>query len=240
MPQAELRYRRILLKLSGEALTGESSGIDPAVLDRFAGEIHELARAGVQIGLVIGGGNLFRGAGLAAAGMDRVTGDYMGMLATVMNALAMQDALRRLGTEARVMSALSIAAACENFSRERALQHLAKGRVVLFAAGTGNPFFTTDSAASLRAIEIGAEIMFKATNVDGVYSADPKKDPSAQRFERLSYDEALRRQLMVMDHTAIILCRDHAMPLMVFNIHEQGNLLRAARGEAVGSLVVKE
>jgi uridylate kinase len=240
MPEAELRYRRILLKLSGEALAGENSGIDPAVLDGFAWEIHELAKAGVQIGLVIGGGNLFRGAGLAAAGMDRVTGDYMGMLATVMNALAMQDALRRLGTEARVMSALSIAAACENFSRERALQHLAKGRVVLFAAGTGNPFFTTDSAASLRAIEIGAEIMFKATNVDGVYSADPKKDPSAQRFERLSYDEALRRQLMVMDHTAIILCRDHNMPLMVFNIHEQGNLLRAVHGEAVGTLVVKE
>jgi uridylate kinase len=240
MPEAELRYRRILLKLSGEALAGENSGIDPAVLDGFAWEIHELAKAGVQIGLVIGGGNLFRGAGLAAAGMDRVTGDYMGMLATVMNALAMQDALRRLGTEARVMSALSIAAACENFSRERALQHLAKGRVVLFAAGTGNPFFTTDSAASLRAIEIGAEIMFKATNVDGVYSADPKKDQSAQRFERLSYDEALRRQLMVMDHTAIILCRDHNMPLMVFNIHERGNLLRAAHGEAVGSLVVKE
>lgn len=219
---------------------GADSGIDPAVLNQFAGEIHQLAQAGVQIGLVIGGGNLFRGAGLAAAGMDRVTGDHMGMLATVMNALAMQDALRRLGTEARVMSALSIAAACENFSRDRAVQHLDKGRVVLFAAGTGNPFFTTDSAASLRAIEIGAEIMFKATNVDGVYTADPKKHADAQRFDRLSYDEALRRQLMVMDHTAIILCRDNNMPLMVFNIHERGNLLRAMRGEAVGSLVVKE
>lgn len=219
---------------------GTESGIDPAVLDQFAGEIHQLAQAGVQIGLVIGGGNLFRGAGLAAAGMDRVTGDHMGMLATVMNALAMQDALRRLGTEARVMSALSIAAACENFSRDRAVQHLTKGRVVLFAAGTGNPFFTTDSAASLRAIEIGAEIMFKATNVDGVYTADPRKHPDAERFDRLSYDEALRRQLMVMDHTAIILCRDNNMPLMVFNIHERGNLLRAMRGEAVGSLVVKE
>ena len=219
---------------------GAESGIDPALLNQFAEEIHQLAQAGVQIGLVIGGGNLFRGAGLAAAGMDRVTGDHMGMLATVMNALAMQDALRRLGTEARVMSALSIAAACENFSRDRAVQHLAKGRVVLFAAGTGNPFFTTDSAASLRAIEIGAEIMFKATNVDGVYSADPKKHADAQRFDRLSYDEALRRQLMVMDHTAIILCRDNNMPLMVFNIHERGNLLRAMRGEAVGSLVVKE
>jgi len=240
MPISDLRYKRILLKLSGEALMGSESGIDPAVLNQFAGEIHQLAQAGVQIGLVIGGGNLFRGAGLAAAGMDRVTGDHMGMLATVMNALAMQDALRRLGTEARVMSALSIAAACENFSRDRAVQHLAKGRVVLFAAGTGNPFFTTDSAASLRAIEIGAEIMFKATNVDGVYTADPKQHADAERFDRLSYDDALRRQLMVMDHTAIILCRDNNMPLMVFNIHEHGNLLRAMRGEAVGSLVVKE
>jgi uridylate kinase len=240
MPISDLRYKRILLKLSGEALMGAESGIDPAVLNQFASEIHQLAQAGVQIGLVIGGGNLFRGAGLAAAGMDRVTGDHMGMLATVMNALAMQDALRRMGTEARVMSALSIAAACENFSRDRAVQHLAKGRVVLFAAGTGNPFFTTDSAASLRAIEIGAEIMFKATNVDGVYTADPKKHTDAKRFDRLSYDEALHRQLMVMDHTAIILCRDNNMPLMVFNIHERGNLLRAMRGEAVGSLVVKE
>jgi uridylate kinase len=240
MPDTKLSYRRILLKLSGEALAGDGSGIDPAVLAQFAGEIHALAELGVEIGLVIGGGNIFRGAGLAAAGMDRVAGDYMGMLATVMNALAMQDALRRLGTEARVMSALAIAAACETFSRERALRHLEKGHVVLFAAGTGNPFFTTDSAAGLRAIEIGAEIMFKATNVDGVYSADPKKDPNAQRFERLSYDEALRRNLMVMDHTAIILCRDHNMPLMVFDIHRPGNLLRAVRGEAVGTLVEKE
>lgn len=240
MSDSELRYRRILLKLSGEALAGDDSGIDPAVLGQFAAEIHELVQAGVQIGLVIGGGNIFRGAGLAAAGMDRVTGDYMGMLATVMNALAMQDALKRLGSEARVMSAFPIGSVCEPFSRERALRHLAKGQVVLFAAGTGNPFFTTDSAAGLRAIEIGAEVMFKATNVDGVYTADPKKDPSATRFERLSYDEALRRNLMVMDHTAIILCRDHNMPLMVFDIHRPGNLLRAVRGEAVGSLVVKE
>ncbi len=216
------------------------SGIDPAVLDVFAQQIHELAEAGAEIGLVIGGGNIFRGAGLAAAGMDRVAGDHMGMLATVMNAIAMRDALRRLGTEGRVMSALSIAAACEDFSRDRALRHLAKGRVVLFAAGTGNPFFTTDSAASLRAIEIGADIMLKATQVDGVYSADPKKHPDAERFDHLSYDEALRRQLMVMDHTAIILCRDHAMPLMVFDIHQPGNLMRAARGEAVGTLLARE
>lgn len=240
MSDSALRYRRILLKLSGEALAGNGNGIDPAILDRFAWEIHELIKASVQIGLVIGGGNIFRGAGLAAAGMDRVTGDHMGMLATVMNALAMQDALRRLGTEARVMSAFPIGAVCEPFSRERALRHLDRGHAVIFAAGTGNPFFTTDSAAGLRAIEIGAEVMFKATNVDGVYSADPKKDPSATRFDRLSYDEALRRNLMVMDHTAIILCRDHNMPLMVFDIHQQGNLLRAVRGEAVGSLVVKE
>ncbi len=239
MPDSKPRYRRILLKLSGEALAGGDSSIDPAVLAQFAGEIHALAQTGVEIGLVIGGGNIFRGAGLAAAGMDRVAGDYMGMLATVMNALAMQDALRRLGSEARVMSALAMAAACENFSRERALRHLEKGHVVLFAAGTGNPFFTTDSAAGLRAIEIGAEIMFKATNVDGVYSADPKKDPHAQRFEHLSYDEALRRNLMVMDHTAIILCRDHNLPLMVFDIHQPGNLQRAVCGEAVGTLVEK-
>ncbi|MDV3238630.1 MAG: UMP kinase [Gammaproteobacteria bacterium] len=241
MPESDLRYRRILLKLSGEALMGAGeTGIDPLVLAQFAAEIHELVQAGAQVGLVVGGGNIFRGAGLAAAGMDRVTGDHMGMLATVMNALAMQDALRRLGTEGRVMSALSIASACEDYSRARALRHLDKGRVVLFAAGTGNPFFTTDSAAGLRAIEIGADIMFKATQVDGVYSADPKKDPDARRFDRLSYDEALRRQLMVMDHTAIILCRDHGMPLMVFDIHRRGNLMRAARGEAVGTLVEKE
>ncbi len=218
----------------------DGPGIDPRVLTQFATEIHALAQAGAQLGLVIGGGNIFRGAGLAAAGMDRVTGDHMGMLATVMNALAMQDALRRLGTEGRVMSALSIASACEDYSRARALRHLDRGRVVLFAAGTGNPFFTTDSAASLRAIEIGADILFKGTQVDGVYSADPKKDPGAERFDRLSYDEALRRQLMVMDHTAIILCRDHGMPLMVFDIHQRGNLMRAACGEAVGTLVEKE
>ena len=216
------------------------SGIDPAVLGQFAAEIHALAQAGAQLGLVIGGGNIFRGAGLAKAGMDRVSGDHMGMLATVMNAIAMADALRRLGSDARVMSALSIASACEDFSRNRALQHLDQGRIVLFAAGTGNPFFTTDTAAGLRAIEIGADVMFKATQVDGVYTADPKQDPRATRFDQLGYNEALKRNLMVMDHTAIILCRDHGMPLMVFDIHAQGNLMRAARGEAVGTLVVKD
>ena len=234
-------YRRILLKLSGEALMGsQDSGIDPAVLDGFAAQIAEVARSGVEIGLVIGGGNIFRGAGLAAAGMDRVKGDQMGMLATVMNGLAMQDALSRLGVEARVMSAFAIEGVCETFARDRALEHLAGGRVVIFAGGTGNPFFTTDSAASLRAIEIGADIMFKATQVDGVYSADPRTHPDAERFERLSYDETLARQLAVMDATAVVLCRDHGMPLMVFNIHEQGNLMRAVRGEPVGTLVARE
>jgi len=234
-------YRRILLKLSGEALMGaQDSGIDPAVLDGFAAQIAEVARSRVEIGLVIGGGNIFRGAGLAAAGMDRVKGDQMGMLATVMNALAMQDALSRLGVEARVMSAFAIEGVCETFARDQALEHLGRGRVVIFAGGTGNPFFTTDSAASLRAIEIGADIMFKATQVDGVYSADPRTHPDAERFERLSYDETLARQLAVMDATAVVLCRDHGMPLMVFNIHEQGNLMRAVRGEPVGTLVARE
>lgn len=238
MIDSTLPYKRVLLKLSGEALMGTSDGgIDPAALREFASQIRDTEQLGVQVGLVIGGGNLFRGAGLQAAGMDRVTGDYMGMLATVMNALAMRDALRSLGSRAVVMSALSIQAACEPWSRERALQYLEDGYVVLFAGGTGNPFFTTDSAASLRAIETGSDIMFKATKVDGVYSADPVKDPSAERFDRLTYDEALVRKLMVMDATAIVLCRDNDMPLMVFNIHERGNLVRAVRGEMIGTLV---
>ncbi|WJW76576.1 UMP kinase [Thiohalobacter sp. IOR34] len=235
------KYRRILLKLSGEALMGaQEAGIDPAVLLRFAEAIHDIVSDGVQVGLVIGGGNIFRGAGLAAAGMDRVKGDQMGMLATVMNALAMQDALQRLGSEARVMSALPVAGVCEGFSRDQALRHLDQGRVVLFAAGTGNPFFTTDSAASLRAIEIGADILFKATQVDGVYTDDPQTNPKAERFDRLSYDEALARKLMVMDATALVMCRDHDMPLMVFNIHQPGNLMRAVCGEPVGTLVLRD
>ncbi len=234
-------YKRVLLKLSGEALMGSvECGIDPAVLHEFASEIHDIAATGVQIGLVIGGGNLFRGAGLAAAGMDRVTGDNMGMLATVMNALAMRDALSRLGSEARVMSAMPLGAVCESYARDAAVAHLNKGRVVLFAGGTGNPFFTTDSAASLRAIEIGADVLFKATQVDGVYSDDPVMNPKAEFYEKLTYDEALRRNLMVMDHTAIVLCRDHDLPLRVFNIHERGNLARAVEGETIGSLVERE
>ncbi|CRI67954.1 Uridylate kinase (UK) (Uridine monophosphate kinase) (UMP kinase) [Thiocapsa sp. KS1] len=232
-------YRRILLKLSGEALVGsESYGIDPEVLDRFAGEIRDLAAVGVQVALVIGGGNIFRGAGLAAKGMDRVTGDQMGMLATVMNGLAMQDALERLGVAARVMSALKINQVCEDYIRRRAMRHLDKGRVVVFAAGTGNPFFTTDSAASLRAIEVGADLLIKATKVDGIYSADPMIDPEATFYPRISYDRALREGLQVMDTTAIVLCRDHGMPLRVMNINEPGALLRLIRGEDVGSLVV--
>jgi uridylate kinase len=232
-------YRRILLKLSGEALIGSASyGIDPEVLDRFAGEIRDLAAAGVQVALVIGGGNIFRGAGLAAKGMDRVTGDQMGMLATVINALAMQDALERLGVSTRVMSALNINQVCEDYSRRRAMEHLEQGRVVVFAAGTGNPFFTTDSAASLRAIEVGADLLVKATKVDGIYSADPMIDPGATFYPRISYDRALREGLQVMDTTAIVLCRDHDMPLRVMNINESGALLRLIRGEDVGSLVV--
>lgn len=232
-------YRRILLKLSGEALMGSGTdGIDPDVLERFAHEIRELVVAGLQIAVVIGGGNLFRGAGLAAKGMDRVTGDQMGMLATVMNALAMQDSLERLDIATRVMSALKISQVCEDYDRRRAVRHLDKGRVAIFAAGTGNPFFTTDSAASLRAIEIGADLLIKATKVDGIYSADPVKDPSATFYRRISYDQVLREGLMVMDTTAIVLCRDHRMPLRVMNINEPGALLRLIRGDDVGSLVI--
>ncbi|TCT22315.1 UMP kinase [Thiobaca trueperi] len=232
-------YRRILLKLSGEALMGAGAhGIDPDVLDRFAADVRELVGAGVQVGLVIGGGNLFRGAGLAARGMDRVTGDHMGMLATLMNALAMQDALERLGAPARVMSALSVERVCEDYVRRDAMRHLEKGRVVIFAAGTGNPFFTTDTAASLRAIEVGAELLIKATKVDGIYSADPMTDPGATFYPRISYGQALREGLKVMDTTAIVLCRDHGMPLRVMNINASGALLRLIRGEDIGSLVV--
>lgn len=238
MNQKKLVYRRILLKISGEALMGDGDyGIDPATILRVAGEIHDLVEQGVEIGLVIGGGNIFRGAGLAQGGIDRVTGDHMGMLATVMNALAMQDALEKLGSQCRVMSALKINQVCEDYIRRRAKRHLEKGRVVLFAAGTGNPFFTTDSAASLRAIEIGAEIMLKATKVDGVYDSDPMKNPEAVRYDKLGYDEAIVKKLGVMDTTALVLCRDQNVPVRVFNLFEPGNLLRVVQGEAVGTLV---
>ncbi len=235
---AEPKYKRILLKLSGEALLGEANyGIDPKVLNRLARETQEVQRAGIEVGLVIGGGNIFRGEGLAAAGMDRVTGDHMGMLATVINALAMQDALEKVGARVRVMSAIKINEVCEDFIRRRAIRHLEKGRIAIFAAGTGNPFFTTDSAAALRAIEIGADLLLKATKVDGVYSADPKKDSNAQRFEQLTYDQVIERKLAVMDTAAIALCRDHKIPLRIFDMTLEGNLMRILRGEQIGTLV---
>ncbi|HET7308137.1 MAG TPA: UMP kinase [Gammaproteobacteria bacterium] len=228
-PGAE--YQRILLKLSGEALMGDADyGIDPKVIKRIAAEIRDVAALGVEIGVVIGGGNIFRGAGLADAGLDRVTGDHMGMLATVMNALAMQDALERAGVHVRVMSAVRINEVCEDYIRRRAVRHLEKGRVVIFAAGTGNPFFTTDTAASLRAIEVNAELLLKATKVDGVYSADPKKHPDAVRYERLTFDRVLADKLGVMDATAIVMCRDHNLPLRVFDLNRPGDLLRIVCG----------
>ncbi|WP_243039558.1 UMP kinase [Dyella sedimenti] len=235
---APLTYRRILLKLSGEALMGEADyGIDPKVIGRLADEIIEVQKAGVQIGVVIGGGNIFRGAGLAAAGMDRVTGDHMGMLATVMNALAMQDAIERRGGYARVMSAIQIHDVAEDFIRRRAIRHIEKGRIVLFAAGTGNPFFTTDSAAALRAVEVGADLLLKATKVDGVYTADPARHADATRYDTLTYDEVIERKLAVMDTAAIALCRDHGMPLRIYDMTVPGNLMRIMRGEAVGTIV---
>jgi uridylate kinase len=235
---ADAKYKRILLKLSGEALLGDADyGIDPKVITRLAREIIDVQRGGTEVGVVIGGGNIFRGEGLAAAGMDRVTGDHMGMLATVMNALAMQDALEKLGGRVRVMSAIKINEVCEDFIRRRAIRHLEKGRIVVFAAGTGNPFFTTDSAAALRAIEVGAELLLKATKVDGVYSADPRKDSTAQRFERLTYDQVIERKLAVMDTAAIALCRDYKIPLRIYDINGDGVLMRIMRGEPLGTLV---
>ncbi len=232
------KYSRILLKLSGEALMGDQGGgIDRTVVLRLAEEIVELRRLGIETGLVIGGGNIIRGSEGAAEGLDRVNGDYMGMLATVLNALAMQDAIEKLGQPVRVMSALRINQICEDFIQRRAVRHLEKGRVVIFAAGTGNPFFTTDSAASLRAIEIGAELLIKATKVDGVYSADPLKYPDARFYARLTYDEALDQRLNVMDATALVLCRDHSMPLRVMNIFQSGAIIRLAMGEEIGSLI---
>lgn len=232
-------YQRIMLKLSGEALLGDQSyGIDPKVIQRVASEISELCAMGVEVGVVIGGGNIFRGAGLAEAGMDRITGDHMGMLATVINSLALQDALERLGSTARVMSALSIHQVCEDYIRRRAVRHLEKGRVVIFAAGTGNPFFTTDTAASLRAIEVSADVLIKATKVDGVYSADPVIDPGAKRYGTLSFDQVLNEKLTVMDATAIVMCRDNNLPLVVFNLHNSGDLVRLVGGETLGTSVV--
>lgn len=235
---AALKYRRILLKLSGEALMGDAPyGIDPAVIGRIADEVTELSKAGAEVAMVLGGGNIFRGAGLAAAGMDRVTADHMGMLATVMNSLAMQDALERRGKFARVMSAIQINDICEDYIRRRAIRHMEKGRIVIFAAGTGNPFFTTDSAASLRAVEINADLLIKATKVDGVYTADPHQDTGAQRYDSLSYDEIIERKLGVMDATAVVMCRDNGMPLRVLDMNRPGVLMRAALGEEEGTLI---
>jgi uridylate kinase len=231
-------FGRILLKLSGEALLGAGDyGIDPNMLARVATEITEVTRLGIQVGVVIGGGNIFRGAGLARAGMDRVTGDHMGMLATVINALALQDALERAGNFARVMSALQIHEVCEDYIRRRAIRHLEKERVVILAAGTGNPFFTTDTAAALRAIEIGADVLVKATKVDGVYTADPKKDHAASRYDRLTYDKVLTDRLDVMDATAVVMCRDNQLPIRIFDLNQPGALIRVAKGEPVGTLV---
>jgi len=231
-------YKRVLLKLSGEALMGDAEfGIDPGVISRFAKEITELNAQGVELGIVVGGGNIFRGAGLAASGMDRVSGDHMGMLATVMNALALQDSLEQNGVFCRVMSAIKINEVCEDYLRRRAIRHLEKGRVVIFAAGTGNPFFTTDSAASLRAVEIGAELMLKATQVDGVYNADPKKNPDAVRYAELSYDEVIDKRLAVMDTTAVVMCQEQQIPLRVFDVHKEGNLTKVVYGEDIGTLV---
>jgi uridylate kinase len=231
-------YRRILVKLSGEALMGNADyGIDAVFLKRLAVEVAAVRESGVEVALVIGGGNLFRGAGLARAGMDRVTADQMGMLATVMNSLALQDALEQIGVFARVLSAIRINEVCEDYIRRRAIRHLEKGRITIFAAGTGNPFFTTDTAASLRAIEIEADLLLKATKVDGIYDSDPVVNPAAKRYDRLTYDRVLDGRLNVMDATAIVLCRDHNLPLRVFNLNEPGALVRVARGEEVGTLV---
>ena len=241
LPSSARGSRRVLIKLSGEALMGnELYGVDPTVLNRIALEVKDLIDASAQVSIVIGGGNIFRGAGLAAKGMDRVSADQMGMLATVINALAIQDGLERVGLHARVMSAIKIYEVCEDYIRRRAIRHLEKGRVVILAAGTGNPFFTTDSAASLRAIEIGADLLIKATKVDGVYSADPSKVADAVRYDELDYDDVLTQKLDVMDATAIVLCRDNNMPLRVVNMTTPGSFVRAALGEPIGTLVTTQ
>jgi uridylate kinase len=231
-------YRRVVLKLSGEALAGSQGyGIDPPVLERIAVEVQDVTALGVQLAMVIGGGNIFRGVAASAAGMDRSTADYMGMLATVINALALQDALEKVGLQTRVLSAIEMRAVAEPYIRRRAIRHLEKGRVVIFAAGTGNPFFTTDTAGALRAIEVGADVIMKATKVDGIYSADPKVDASARWLPRVSYIEVLNRRLQVMDTTAISLCMENALPIIVFDLTRPGNIKRIVLGEPVGSLV---
>lgn len=237
-PAPSLKYRRLLLKLSGEALMGSGGyGIDTDIVDRLARDVAEAHAAGADIAVVVGGGNIFRGLTGAAKGMDRASADYMGMLATVMNALAFQNALTRAGLDARVLSAIPMPTVCENYARPKALHHMKERRVVVFAAGTGNPFFTTDTAATLRAIEMDCEAVAKATKVDGVYSADPKKDPAAARYERLGYDEVLARNLQVMDGAAIALARDNRLPVIVFSIDEPGNLLNVLTGRARSTII---
>jgi uridylate kinase len=238
MAHPKLKYKRVLLKLSGEALMGDDAfGINKDTITSMVESIKEVLALGLELGIVVGGGNIFRGVALGATGMDRATGDYMGMLATVMNAMALQDALRRAGVEARVQSALTLSQVAEPYIRGRALKYLEKGRVVIFAAGTGNPFFTTDTTAVLRGAEIGAEIVLKATKVDGIYSADPNKDPNATLYHDITFDEAISRNLKVMDATAFALCRDQKLPIKVFSIRKKGALLRVVLGEPEGTLV---
>ena len=238
---SKFRYQRILLKLSGEALMGDQDfGIDPAVIERVAVQVRELVDHGIQVAMVIGGGNIFRGVSLSAKGMDRVAADHMGMLATVINALALQDGLERHELKVRVMSALPIHNVAEDYIRRRAVRHLEKGRVVIFAAGTGNPFFTTDTAASLRGIEVNCDVVIKGTNVDGVYSADPKKDASAVKYTSLEYDQVIEEKLGVMDTTAIVLCRDNNIPVIVYNMNTDGALMRVVQGEDEGTIVERK
>jgi len=237
----EVRYRRILLKLSGEALLGDRQyGVDPKFCAFVAAQVAQLQRMGVEVGIVVGGGNIFRGLAAAASGMDRATGDYIGMLATVMNGLALQDAIEGAGVPTRVMSAIQMNEVAEPYIRRRAVRHLEKGRVALFVAGTGNPYFTTDTAAALRAVEIGADVLLKATKVDGVYEADPLRDPSARRYSRLTYADLLRDQLKVLDAAAVSLCMENDLPIVVFDLNEPDNITRVARGEPVGTLISGE
>lgn len=239
MSSATVNYKRVLLKLSGEALMGDLDyGIDADMLARVAAEITDVVNMGVEVALVIGGGNIFRGAGLVQSGIDRVTGDHMGMLATVINSLAMQDALEKKGLSCRVMSAVRINRMCEEYVQRRAVRHLEKGRVVIFAAGIGNPFFTTDTAGCLRAVEIGADIVLKATKVDGVYDSDPVKNPDAKRYETLTFDDVLNKNLQVMDATAIVLCRDNNLPLRIFNLNDVGSLPATMTDKSIGTTVV--
>jgi len=241
MPDGPPAYKRVLLKLSGEALMGGAGyGISPEILDVVAGEVVEAARLGVQIAIVVGGGNIFRGVSESAKGMDRASADYVGMLATVMNAVSLQDAIEKQGQVTRVQSAIEMSQLAEPYIRRRAIRHLEKGRVVIFAAGTGNPFFTTDTAAALRAMEIGAEILLKATKVDGVYDKDPRRHTDARRYEQVTFTDALKQDLKVMDATAFALCRDNELPVLVFDMTKRGNIQRVIRGEAVGTRIVKD